>query len=109
MSCAAGAASPDRGRFRGRSWEVQALKLFDLFVQRGLPDYIRSDNGAEFTAMAVRDWLGKIGVKTLYIQLGSPWENGYVESFNGKCGMSLRLFGINPLRPSALGGAFQNR
>ncbi len=59
-------------------------RLFNLFVRRGTPDYIRSDNGAEFTAMAVREWLGKIGVKTLYIQPGSPWENGYVESFNGK-------------------------
>ena len=53
-------------------------------MRRGLPDYIRSDNGAEFTATAVRDWLGKLGVKTLYIEPGSPWENGYVESFNGK-------------------------
>jgi len=59
-------------------------RLFDLFVRRGLPDYIRSDNGAEFTATAVREWLAKIGVKTLYIEPGSPWENGYVESFNGK-------------------------
>ncbi len=59
-------------------------RLFDLFVRRGLPDYIRSDNGAEFAATAVREWLGKLGVKTLYIEPGSPWENGYVESFNGK-------------------------
>ncbi len=59
-------------------------RLFDLFVRRELPDYIRSDNGAEFTATAVRDWLGELGVKTLYIEPGSPWENGYVESFNGK-------------------------
>ncbi len=59
-------------------------RLFDLFLRRGTPDSIRSDNGAEFTATAVRDWLGKIGVKTLYIEPGSPWENGYVESFNGK-------------------------
>ena len=44
----------------------------------------RSDNGAEFTAHAVRDWLGRIGVKTLFITPGSPWENGYNESFNGK-------------------------
>ena len=59
-------------------------RLFELFVQRGTPDYIRSDNGAEFTATAVREWLGRIGVRTLYIEPGSPWENGYVESFNGK-------------------------
>ncbi len=55
-----------------------------LMVMRGVPNHIRSDNGAEFTAIAVRDWLGRVGAKTLYIEPGSPWENGYVESFNGK-------------------------
>jgi len=59
-------------------------RLSDLFVRRGVPDYIRSDNGSEFTAKAVRHWLGRVGVKTLYIEPGSPWENGYIESFNGK-------------------------
>ena len=59
-------------------------QLTELFVDRGVPDYIRSDNGPEFTAQAVRDWLKAVGVKTLYIEPGSPWENGYVESFNGK-------------------------
>ncbi len=54
-----------------------------LFVYRGVPDHIRSDNGPEFTALAVRQWLGKVGVKTLFITPGSPWENGYNESFNG--------------------------
>ena len=58
--------------------------LTELFVQHGPPDHIRSDNGSEFTAHAVRDWLGRIGVKTLYIEPGSPWENGYNESFNSK-------------------------
>ncbi len=58
--------------------------LARLFAERTLPDHIRSDNGAEFTAHAVRDWLGRIGVKTLFITPGSPWENGYNESFNGK-------------------------
>ena len=48
------------------------------------PAHIRSDNGVEFTANAVREWLGRIGVKTLYIEPGSSWENGYCESFNGK-------------------------
>jgi hypothetical protein len=48
------------------------------------PHHIRSDNGPEFTAGAIREWLGKVGAKTLYIEPGSPWENGYVESFNGK-------------------------
>jgi len=59
-------------------------QLAELFVQRGTPDFIRSDNGAEFTAKAVRGWLKRLGVKTLYIEPGSPWENGYIESFNGK-------------------------
>ena len=51
---------------------------------RDVPEHIRSDNGSEFTAKAVRDWLMRMDVKTLYIEPGSPWENGYVESFNGK-------------------------
>lgn len=59
-------------------------RLADLMVERGTPDYIRSDNGPEFTAHAVRRWLERVGVKTLFIEPGSPWENGYVESFNGK-------------------------
>ena len=58
--------------------------LARLFSRHGPPDYIRSDNGAEFTAIAVREWLPRLGVKTLFIEPGSPWENGYNESFNGK-------------------------
>jgi len=58
--------------------------LADLFLEHGTPEYIRSDNGPEFTAKAVRKWLGRVGVGTLFIEPGSPWENGYVESFNGK-------------------------
>ena len=58
--------------------------LRDLFVERGAPAYIRSDNGPEFTAKAVREWLERVCVKTLFIDPGCPWENGYVESFNGK-------------------------
>lgn len=58
--------------------------LTDLFCCKGKPEYIRSDNGAEFTAKAVRSWLGELEVAPLYIERGSPWENGYVESFNGK-------------------------
>lgn len=59
-------------------------RLAWLFVTRGVPEHIRSDNGPEFTAQAVRRWLKRIGVRTLFIEPGSPWENGYVESFNGK-------------------------
>ncbi len=59
-------------------------RLAELFVNRGVPDHIRSDNGPEFTSPVVRGWLERVGVKTLFIEPGSPWENGYVESFNGK-------------------------
>jgi putative transposase len=59
-------------------------RLAWLFATRGVPDHIRSDNGPEFTAKVVRSWLTRVRVKTLFIQPGSPWENGYVESFNGK-------------------------
>jgi len=59
-------------------------KLFQLFVFRGVPEHIRSDNGPEFTARAIRAWLNRLEVKTLFIERGSPWENGYIESFNGK-------------------------
>ena len=59
-------------------------RLSDLFVRRSVPEYIRSDNGPEFTAKAVRDRLVRVGSKALFIEQGSPWENGYIESFNGK-------------------------
>ena len=68
---------------RLRSQDVLAV-LADLCVRRGPPTYIRSDNGAEFTARAVRRWLARIDVQTLFIEPGSPWENGYIESFNGR-------------------------
>ena len=58
--------------------------LTDLFIKHGSPEHIRSDNGPEFTAKTVREWLVRTGVKTLFIEPGSPWENGYNESFNGK-------------------------
>jgi transposase InsO family protein len=58
--------------------------LSDLFIQRGVPGHIRSDNGPEFVARIVRAWIGTVGAKTAYIEPGSPWENGYCESFNGK-------------------------
>lgn len=58
--------------------------LGELFVRHGAPEHIRSDNGPEFIATALREWLERIGVKTLYIEPGSPWENGYCESFNSK-------------------------
>jgi putative transposase len=70
----------------GRKFTQDAVlhRLTDLFFRRGVPEHIRSDNGSEFTAKAVRSWLSRLGVRTLYIEPGSPWENGYIESFNGK-------------------------
>ena len=58
--------------------------LADLFILRGIPAHIRSDNGPEFVATALREWIAAVGAKTAYIEPGSPWENGYCESFNGK-------------------------
>jgi putative transposase len=58
--------------------------LAEVMVIRGIPEHIRSDNGPEFIAQELRKWLGKVGTGTLYIEPGSPWENGYCESFNGK-------------------------
>jgi transposase InsO family protein len=61
---------------------IETLK--DLFVTRGIPEHIRSDNGPEFVADLLRGWLQNLHVKPLFIEPGSPWENGYIESFNGK-------------------------
>ena len=58
--------------------------LADVMLLRGIPENIRSDNGPEFVAKELRKWLAKVGTGTLYIEPGSPWENGYCESFNGK-------------------------
>ena len=55
-----------------------------MLINRGTPEYIRSDNGSEFVAKPLQDWLGEIGVNTAYIYPGSPWENGYIESFNAR-------------------------
>ena len=58
--------------------------LTDQFILQGFPVFIRSDNGPQFVAQAVRDWIAAVGTKTAYIEPGSPWENGYCESFNGR-------------------------
>lgn len=69
-----------------RKWShVDIIEILaGLFIQRKCPDYIRSDNGSEFTAKAIREWLNKLQVVTAYIEPGSPWENGYCESFNSR-------------------------
>ena len=69
---------------RGLRHDDVIYRLAKLFVERGTPACIRSDNGPEFTAIAVREWLKKLEVRPLFIEPGSPWENGYNESFNGK-------------------------
>lgn len=70
------------------NWRMVATdvqeRLWKAFVTRGPPDYIRSDNGPEFVSRLVKDWLARVGVKTLFIEPGSPWENSFIESFNGK-------------------------
>jgi putative transposase len=66
----------------GRYEVIEALA--DVMLFRGIPENIRSDNGSEFVAKELRQWLAKLGTGTLYIEPGSPWENGYCESFNGK-------------------------
>ena len=58
--------------------------LSEVMLWRAIPEYIRSDNGPEFVARQLRDWLQGLGTRPLYIEPGSPWENGYCESFNGK-------------------------
>lgn len=58
--------------------------LSDLFIVRGSPGHIRSDNGPEFISKAVQTWIHAVGAKTAYITPGSPWENGYIESFNAR-------------------------
>ena len=58
--------------------------LGDCMLQHGVPEHVRSDNGAEMTARRVKQWLQTVGTQPLFIEPGSPWENGYCESFNGK-------------------------
>jgi putative transposase len=58
--------------------------LSDLFILRGVPEHVRSDNGPEFVAKAVQQWIATVGAKTAYVMPGSPWENGFIESFNAR-------------------------
>ena len=69
-----------------RRWSTARVisALADVMVLKGVPEHLRSDNGPEFVAKDLRKWLAKTGAKTLYIEPGSPWENGYCESFNSK-------------------------
>jgi putative transposase len=69
---------------RGITGEDVIDALAELFAMRGVPDHIRSDNGPEFIAHAVRQWLEQLEVKTLYVEPGAPWENGYAESFHSR-------------------------
>jgi putative transposase len=69
-----------------RRWSSSRVisALADVMVMKGVPEHLRSDNGPEFVAKDLRNWLANTGAKTLYIEPGSPWENGYCESFNSK-------------------------
>ncbi len=73
--------------------KLKAVDVFDvlseLFIPRGGPEHIRSDNGPEFVAKAVREWIAAVGARTAYIEPGSPWENSYCDSFNSKLGDEL--------------------
>ena len=72
-------------RVARRLKSVDVIELLsELFMLRGVPGYIRSDNGPEFIAQAVQEWIAALGARTAYIAPGSPWENGYVESFNAR-------------------------
>ena len=75
--------------------------MAELFVPYGVPRYLRSDNGVEMTTKAVRRFLAEFGVETLYIAPGSPWESGYIESFNGKLRPHSSL-GYKPPAPEAI-------
>ena len=81
--------SPDGGHLAlrvGRKLKATDVidVLSDLFILRGVPGHVRSDNGPEFVAKAVQEWITAVGARTAYIAPGSPWENGYVESFNAR-------------------------
>lgn len=78
-----------RGRRKLSSVDVIDV-LTDLFILRGPPAYVRSDNGSEFVAEVVRGWIDAVGAQTAFIEPGSPWENGYIESFNARLRDELR-------------------
>ena len=72
-------------RIKRRLKSIDVIEaLADLFLTRGVPTHVRSDNGPEFVALAVREWIAAVGARTAYIEPGSPWENGYIESFNAR-------------------------
>lgn len=74
-----------RHRAARRTRSNDVINIFaDVMIERGVPQFIRSDNGPEMIAKKLRSWLGKVGAQTLYITPGSPWENGYCENFDGK-------------------------
>ena len=85
------------------AWSIRAVDVITVLeaaiARYGAPEHLRSDNGPEFTAYAIRDWLRKAAIKTIYITPGSPWENGYIESFYDKlrneC-LNRELFGSLP-------------
>jgi transposase InsO family protein len=84
--------------------------LSDLFILQGVPAYIRSDNGPEFLAKAVQEWIAVVGAKTAYIERGSPWENGYIESLKLACATAKSsTLSARPKSSSRAGGATTTR
>ena len=83
--------------------------LYPLLLRHGTPEYIRSDNGPEFVAQAMQDWLARVGIKPIRIYPGSPWENGYNERFNGTCAARCSMPSGSPrqsrLRSSSTSGS----
>jgi transposase InsO family protein len=69
---------------RGMTAQAVCAVLAEVVRQRGAPGHVRSDNGPEFIALAIRSWMSAAGLETLYVEPGAPWENGYAESFNSK-------------------------
>ena len=87
LHAAESSRAPSRGQDRSDrhgAANLASVDVSDLFILRGVPGHIRSDNGPEFVAKAVQQWITAVGARTAYIAPGSPWENGYVESFNAR-------------------------
>jgi transposase InsO family protein len=100
-------ANTEVGRELGSADVIDTLA--DLFIARGAPAHIRSDQGPEFVATAVKGWITGVGAKTAYIEKASPWENGCVESFNGKLRDELLNTETFNTRAEARGGARADR
>lgn len=73
-----------QGRIDRKLRSTDVIDVLPIAILRGLPGHVRSDAGPEFAAKAVREWIATVGANTEFVEAGSPWENGYSESFNSK-------------------------